>query len=120
VSKIVAGVYAVGIVAASSLMFGAAASIVSGYYPASIFDGRWITLLAFSGLPIAVLLVAAMRREWKQKGVSGQAFFFVATAVLILILIGVFAHAENADLILSLAEIAICSCGAYALRQKPA
>lgn len=117
-SKFVASVYAVGIVAASSLVIGAVASVLSGYYPRPIFDTRWITLLAFSGLPMTVLLVTAMRREWKQQGVNGQAFFFVAAAVLFLILIGVFAHAENADLILSSVEIAICACGAYVLRQN--
>ena len=115
-SRAVAFIYGIGVVGASALTFGAAAVVAAGLGPRSMSDA--VILLGFSGLPIGALLILAVRWEWTQRDVSGLGFFFIVTAVSLLILIGVFAHAENATFVLASAEIATCLAGCFMLSRQ--
>jgi len=109
-SKVVATIYATGIIGASILTFGTVASLVFSPRP-SLRDPNWFTIVAISGVPLGALLFAAARREWVQATVSGLALFFVIVSVGLMVLIGVFAHVETLDALLSAGEIVVCLAG---------
>jgi len=109
-SKVVATIYAAGVVGASMLAFGAAAALVRGPHP-SLWQPDWFIVVAFSGVPLGALLFAAARKEWLQREVSALALFFVIAAVSLMVLVGILAHVEGLDALVSAFEILVCVAG---------
>ena len=115
-SKVIAGVYASGVLVASTFTFGAATALIAGYVSYSPFG--WLTGVAFSGVPLGILLFVAARAEWRQKDISGFPLACIIAGVALMVLIGVFAHAETVAAILSVLQIATCVIGYFVVKNS--
>jgi len=115
-SKVVATTYATGFAVAAMFTFGAVTALIAGLGPRSFSD--WLSLIAFSGIPLEALLFAAIRGEWKQERVSASALSFVIVAVGLMLVVGFLAHAEYAAAVASALQIAVCLCGYVFLSRR--
>jgi MFS family permease len=116
VSKVVASVYASGVVASVMFTAGTVMALISGYGSYSPAD--WLVVFAFSGVPLGTLLFAAARREWGQRNVSSLALAFVIAGTVLMALVGVYAHSQGLTAILSALQITTCMCGCIILKRN--
>ena len=82
---------------------------------------RWTDLvepgyIAFSCIPIGVLLYLSARREWRNSDVSVVSALFVALCVIGLLAIGFTAHSEALSRLCGVVELGLCFAGILFLR----
>ena len=109
VSKIVSGIYSLGVGASVILAAGTITSLIVLQSSYSFLG--WLSAIGFSGVPLGALLIVAARGEWKRKDLSGVALSFVIVASSLIVLEGIFAHVEYVAALLSILEVVTCVWG---------